>query len=229
MNQIKPYYNGVGFNNFPGLSAKIEHHYDMLFDSVVPFEITSRYIYEMGLKISFRDIFYYINLLYDNSPSSVIDVGCGECIWKNWFPNIIGFDPNQNQFSQQDFIDFFDKDFSKNHTRCYDSGMALNSIHFVPWDYIPTQIDLAMNIVKDKFLFTFNLEWFGNMPSKSHRELVEDLYGILENSQYNIFMFDYPVERNVDLHATKNWAFSNGDIRFILEHKLNCNNVSKTH
>ena len=153
---INYYTPGKPFTNFPDLDTRIKQHYDRLFDTVVDFDITPRYFYETGLKIGFRDVFYYIDQLYSNQSDSIIDVGCGECIWKKWFPNIIGFDPKPNEFTQQDFVDYFDADFSAGHTKYYDSGMALNSLHYIEWQDISKQIDLAMNIVKKHFLFTFN-------------------------------------------------------------------------
>ena len=160
---INEYYSGVKFKNFTNLDQQISEHYDRLYDTVVDFHVTPRYLYETGIKIGFRDIFYYIDMLYDNNPDDVIDVGCGECIWKRWFPRIIGFDPNTNEFSQQDFVDFFDEDFSNGHTKHYHNGMALNSVHFISWDDLEVQIDRAMNIVRERFLFTFNFNAMSNV------------------------------------------------------------------
>ena len=164
---VRPYSPETTFTNHPDLDFNIAQHYDRVFDTVIDFEISPRYFYESGLKIGFRDMFYYIDQLYNTGPTSVIDVGCGECIWKKWFPNIIGFDPNTNEFSQQDFVDFFDKDFSTGHAQQYACGMALNSLHFVDWNSIPNQLDLAMNIVRHQFLFTFNFNVIRNKPNKS--------------------------------------------------------------
>lgn len=215
------------FTNFPDLDSDILQHYDRVFDTVVDFEISPRYFYESGLKIGFRDVFYYIDQLYSSQPSSVIDVGCGECIWKKWFPNIIGFDPKTNEFSQQDFVDYFDADFSAGHSGCYDSGMALNSLHFIDWDYIPTQINLAMNIVKKQFLFTFNFNRIRNKPaahtllSRTRRNsfVESEFEKILKSLDYNIVLLDYPAQRGISVRALDNWAYMNGHARFMLSHK----------
>ena len=219
---ISSYTPGISFNNFPNLEADILKHYDRLFDTVIDIKISPRYFYESGLKIGFRDIFYYIDKLYDTQPTSVIDVGCGECIWKKWFPNIIGFDSTTNEFSAQDFVDFFDDDFSIGHTRSYDSGMALNSLHFINWDYIPTQIDLAMNIVKKQFLFTFNFNMITNKPTENLTELQLLFDNILKSSNYEIVLLDYPILRGVYIPVRgklNNWGNINGHVRFILSHK----------
>ena len=57
---INPYFPGIDFKHFPNLDADILKYYDRVYDTVIDFEITSRYFYESGLKIGFRDIFYYL-------------------------------------------------------------------------------------------------------------------------------------------------------------------------
>ena len=232
---INPYTPGTTFKNFPDLDSKLVKHYDRLYDTTIDFEISPRYCYETGLKIGFRDMYYYIDQLYNNQPNSIVDVGCGECVWKNWFPNIVGFDPNTNEFSKQDFVDFFDKDFSKGHTKHWDCGMAINSIHFIDWDNIPNQIDLAMNIVKDQFLFTFNFNMISNKPTSPTsnkptlptsnkptlpmEQLILLFDQMLSSSVYSIKLLDYPVLRGVSERQLNNWTQANGHVRFILSHK----------
>jgi hypothetical protein len=216
---INPYFPKTPLKNFPDLDADISKYYDRVYDTVVGFEISPRYFYESGLKIGFRDIFYYIDQLYNIQPTSVIDVGCGECTWKNWFPNIVGFDPNTNEFSQQDFVDFFDNDFSQGHAQHYDSGLALNSLHFINWDSISDQIDLAMNIVRRQFLFTFNFNVIRNKPTSTLPELIVRFDDILRSSKYKIELLDYPSLRGISEDALSNWSHMNGHVRFILSHK----------
>jgi hypothetical protein len=147
----------------------------------------------------------------------VIDVGCGECIWKNWFPNIIGFDPVTNEFSQQDFVDFFDQDFSKGHTECWHNGMAINSLHFIEWKNVEQQIHLAMNIVRSRFLFTFNFGRLYGVPALLPTDIIAAFYQKLKNTGYKINLFDAPLLRHIDAKKIENWAWTNGNVRFILE------------
>ena len=204
------------FKTFPDLDARMAKHYDRIYDTVCNFEISPRYFYETGLKIGFRDIFYYIELLYDNQPSSVIDVGCAECIWKRWFPNIVGFDPNTGDFSEADFIDFFDEDFSKGHHKKWDNGMGLNSLHFIDWANLEKQLNLALNIVNRRFLFTFNFKSMKNVPNKDMDTLVQEFHARLSKN-FKVIMFDSPLLRGVDNLQIENWAYVNGTVRFILE------------
>lgn len=216
---VNPYFSGVAFRNFPELDAKILVHYDRLYDTTVDFQVSPRYFYETGLTLGFRDIFYYIDYLYNNQPDSVIDVGCGECIWKNWFPNIVGFDPNTNEFSKQDFVDFFDEDFSLGHAKNWTCGMGLNSMHFIEWSGILKQIDLAMNIVKDQFLFTLNFNSIKNKPNVPLNKLIELFDQILHSSAYKIILLDYPSLRGTSEEKLNEWAYMNGHVRFILQHQ----------
>jgi hypothetical protein len=213
---MHPYTSDTRFKKFPNLDADLALYYDRVYDTVVGYEITPRYFYETGLKIGFRDMFYYIDTLYANDPQSVIDVGCGECTWKKWFPNIIGFDPGINEFSAQDFQDFFDEDFSKGHTEHWDNGMALNSIHFISWNNINRQLDLAMNIVKKRFLFTFNFGVMRDVPNLTMQQQVTEFYQKLLDSKYKLVLFDAPIFRGISQNKIKNFGYLNGTVRFIL-------------
>jgi hypothetical protein len=220
---VNPYTSGLNLKNFPTLYKELVTHYDYFYDTVPGDEfelITPRYLAEHGLKIGFKDIFYYINLLYDNNPKSVIDVGCGECIWKKWFPNIIGFDPAPSIWSTADFVDFFDEDFSQNYASSYDSGMALNSLHFINWDCIPKQIDLAMNLVNDRFLFTFNFNLIKVKPTDNIPKLILLFDDVLKSSNYQIELLDYPFLRGIANDGANFWPYAqvNGHVRFILSH-----------
>jgi len=215
---INPYYPGIPFTNFKNLDKEISQHYDRVYDTVVDYDTTPRFMYEF--RIGFRDIFYCIDRLYDNNPESVIDVGCGECIWKQWFPSIIGFDPTSFKDSHLDFIDYFDEHFSKNHTANYDCGMALNSLHFISWDGIPDQINLAMNTVQDRFLFTFNFSKLEDKPTENYGDLYINLTNILKSMNYDIKLLDYPELRGVPPQKINHYGYINGHARFMLAHKI---------
>lgn len=216
---LNEYREDSEFKNFPDLDIKLNSYYDRLHHTVdLNFRQTSpRYKLETGYKIGFRDIFYYIDMLYDGNTNTVIDVGCGECIWKKWFPNIIGFDPTPSEFSTADFVDYFDEDFSKGHYENWYSGMALNSLHFITWKDIEYQIKLAMNIVQKRFLFTFNPLAMKDVPFKTMSEQVKEFHSILTTLDYNIMMFDAPLLRGISEQDLNQWSAINGSIRFILE------------
>ena len=224
---INPYLPGASFKNFPKLDYLLNLYYDEIFEFIPATQynkITPRFKLESGLKFGFRDIFYYIDQLYDNNPQSIIDVGCGECIWKRWFPNIIGFDPTPSSYANHDFIDYFDEEFSSGHKDNYDSGMALNSIHFVSWDKIGKQIDLAMNMIKPngRFLFTFNFDCFDDntIPKREATSLatkIERMDSIIKSLPYQINLLDYPSLHGINEDQVNLYAGINGHVRIILE------------
>jgi hypothetical protein len=226
---IDPYSIRKPFRNFKNLDSELNQYYDVIVELVPNNDIkkiTPRYQFEHGFKIGFRDIFYYIDRLYDKNPSSVIDVGCGECVWKKWFPNIIGFDPTPSVYSDYDFIDYFDQDFCQGHKENWDCGMALNSIHFVPWTSISDRIDMAMSLIKDggRFLFTFNFQMLDEhtegsvFPKNSSiMEKINFMDNAISSTGFKIIMVDYPYLQGFDEQSIKHYGYINGTVRFILE------------
>ena len=210
--------------NFPELDSKIAKYYDLIVDDIseATFAMTPRYRYENGLKIGLRDIFYYINMLYDHSPKSVIDIGCGENIWKKWFPNIIGFDPNPSAYASPDFIASLNEDFSKHHYEEWECGIALNSIHFVSWHDIGNQIKLAMNLIKDRLLVTVNFNMLDSftqdtaITTLSRLDKIELFTDILHKLGYTIIMLDYPSLRASDKTQYLEYDRISGSVRVIL-------------
>lgn len=232
MNLINPYTKDSNFTNFPELDIRIRDYYDIVNDHHAEISaeyraVSPRYRYEGGIKVGFRDIFYYIDLLYNNNPQTIIDVGCGECIFKNWFPNIIGFDPAPSNFSRADFVDYFDKDFAEGHVETYDGAMALNSIHFVPWTELQNQIALAMKIIKKKsrFLFTFNFDVLDNYSNSSCEianasldQKFDYFSNMLDDINYEKIVIDSPIHKGMSSKELETFmAFVNGTVRIILE------------
>ena len=214
---INPYSADIKFKNFPNLDNDIRHHYDLLFDTIIEntgeINLTPRAYYES--KIGFRDIFYYIDFLYTSNPENTIDVGCGECIWKKWFPDIVGFDVHRKN-DNCDFIDYFDEDFRGYHIEEWTNGMALNSIHFIDWSEIVKQIDSAMDIVQKSFLFTFNFNMMSNVPDMPMENQIVEFKKILLDTGYKILLFDAPILRGLDEEKFVPFSNINGTVRFIL-------------
>lgn len=221
---IHPYYPGIKFQKFLDLDERINNYYDKIYDTTVDFHLTPRYVLESGIKVGFRDIFYYIDSLYDDNTTSLVDVGCGQCTWKKWFPNIICFDQWEDRLSDKvnspiDFQAVFNDEFSLTHTDNYYSGMALNSIHFINWQDIEHRIESAMNIVKNKFLFTFNFSVLSNVPDVSIEEQVELFFIKISKLNYNIDLFDSPALRGYADNMALQYSSINGTVRFILSKK----------
>lgn len=222
---IEPYFPGRSLKNFPDLYKDLESHFDLLFDQVLDqrwFELTPRYRVSGGLKIAFRDIFYYIDRLYDHAPRSVIDVGCGENTFTRWFPNIVGLEPDPSSWSKADIVARFDSDWSQNHANHYDCGMAINSLHFCDWQDIGSQIHLAMNIVKDRFLFTMNFDRVENCPTAESLDLAQQLRHQLATLPYDLVLFDHLIKSQASYLSQKKdhpFYYLNGTVRFMLQKK----------
>jgi SAM-dependent methyltransferase len=72
--------------------------------------------------------FYYIEMLLDTNPKVILDVGCGDNVFKKYIPQIVGLDPMS---ANADIHERFDDKFVEQHTGKYDCAMALQSIHHV--------------------------------------------------------------------------------------------------
>ena len=229
---IRPYYEEVQFKNFPNLDQDLIKHFDYIYHSYFPFPYSPRFLYSSGIKFTIRDIYYYIDLLYDNNPTSVIDIGCGECMWKEWFPNITGVDYHMNPWSRVDIVAEVDRPWLRDHYKNYDCGMALNSYwQEHTWQELPDVLHEMMGMVNDRFLFTGPLPRIKNRPGahlsteENHESLVEHFTDLLNSLGYNIVLLDYPSHRGVPdwkvpWHDTTPFMSPpHGNARFILEHK----------
>ena len=76
-------------------------------------------------KIFHANTLFYLQKIFENNPRAVLDIGCGQNLWKQFWPQITGIDADARQTSA-DKIDFFDDDFvASNHAK-YDGAIAIN-------------------------------------------------------------------------------------------------------
>ena len=92
-------------------------------------------------------VFYYLNYLTSQSPKSVIDVGCGDNLFKDIIPNLYGVDPNGTQCDENDSFDT-EGEFSRKHYQKFDAAMSINALHFTSLVNFSSQIELFANIIK---------------------------------------------------------------------------------
>lgn len=225
MKIINEYTSDKQIKNFPELENKIKEYYDLVISDLSNPIMTPRGIFEH--RIAFKDIFYYIDFLYENNPQSVIDVGCGDNLFKKWFPNITGADvKNWTTFVEPDII--IDENFYRINKEKFDCGLALNSYHFHGFSNSLRNIENAMELIKTngRFLFTINYEAFPNFRNgydekksqtsdllKRYLSYDEKIYDYFESSKYKIILFDPIVTRGYEI----NQNYINGNTRFILE------------
>jgi len=72
--------------------------------------------------------FYYIGMLLETNPKVILDVGCGDNIFKKYIPQIVGLDP---MCEEADICEKFNDEFVAKHQGEYDCAMAVQSIHHV--------------------------------------------------------------------------------------------------
>lgn len=75
--------------------------------------------------------FYYLQLLLENNPKEIYDLGCGANLFKKYIPNIIGID-NGKSYTNADIMDEVDETFVKNHQNFFQSVFSINALHFRP-------------------------------------------------------------------------------------------------
>jgi len=89
--------------------------------------------------------FYYLGFIMREHPTTVADIGCGENVFKAFYPQIVGYDPF---IPSADHEAYFDDDFASANRRAFDSAFACNSIHFSSMGEFPRMLDLLASTVK---------------------------------------------------------------------------------
>ena len=190
--------------------SEMEKYYDIMADIHIDNLAPRIYI---DNRIMFKDIVYYISILYKNNPGIIADIGAGACVWDQWFDNIFSFEPKPGDFSlEPDSRESFNNDFILKYNKSFDCGMAINSLHFIPYSEISQRIDDAMSVVKDRFLMTFNLKMLAKFSDieYDYESGLKRLLDILHKTEYNILMLDFVESESV--------AGINGHVRIIYEH-----------
>jgi hypothetical protein len=89
--------------------------------------------------------FYYLKFIMDASPGTVADIGCGENVFKMFYPQIIGYDPF---IPAADHMAHFDREFVDCNRRGFDSAFACNSTHFSGLDGFLLSLEMLASIVR---------------------------------------------------------------------------------
>lgn len=145
-------------------------------------------VYEFGRR--FLDMYnildstpyYYIKYLLDINPPKILDIGCGDNIFKKSFPDlIIGMDSgenyiNNNKLDHIDLIAKFDQKFVEENAGSYQAIMSINGIHFAPIDTISQRLCWVKQLLKKsgRAFVSFNIEtWL----MFTNRQKIENLFG----------------------------------------------------
>ena len=149
--------------------------------------------------------FYYINMLLENNPTEIYDMGCGWNIFKKYIPNIIGIgaeDPSGPWFFG-DIHDFVDDDYVAGHQNFFEAVFAICSIHFFPLREIRQRVlDFASMVKPDgKGYLAINLQRLLDRDPEKFAELgtpsCVDQYirSELDNMPFDYEVFDLDVSR----------------------------------
>ena len=78
--------------------------------------------------------FEYLDILFENNPEHVADLGCGINQFKRYYPNIVGYDQVESPWSylcKPDIVcDVLSDDFITKHHHAFDCAFSINCWHF---------------------------------------------------------------------------------------------------
>jgi len=146
---------------------------------------------------------YYIKYLLEISPNTILDIGCGENIFKKIYPNIVGMDSDSK--AKSDLFDHFDQDFVNGHVNVFDAVITINTVHFTAVTDIQQQLKWIHQILKPggRAFVSTNLEtWLMHTSKDCVLDLfpgVPDFYAVLNyvhqqavDTGLNFLVMDYP-------------------------------------
>jgi SAM-dependent methyltransferase len=153
-------------------------------------------------------VFYYIEHLLEKNPVSVIDVGCGENLFKHVIDGLYGIDP---LFAQADEQIEFDSVWATEHNNKFDAAMAINSLHFNHLAQFETYIKDFAKIIKPggRGFITFNLPRLIKKDTITFDQAVMHCDKVIRDLDLNWIIVDQNYH-NLECKA-------NGNIRLVFE------------
>jgi len=168
--------------------------------------------------------YYYIKFLLEQHPKIILDLGCGENIFKTFIPGIVGMD--SHDLSNYDIKDFFDEDYTCGHQQAFDAIISINSIHFAPVTEITQRLKWVASMIRPGnrgFVATSLETWlmytdaatikklFGEFPD--YDLVIEYVNHQIINTGLDFIVVDWPI-----LHVTNQSGIRdtlNGNIRLV--------------
>ena len=172
--------------------------------------------------------YYYIKYLLDTNPKNIIDIGCGDNVFKKSFPTLItGLDNNPECCMRApDILENFDKNFVQTNQQCYDGVISINCIHFSPIHTIAERLGWVAQLLTpgSRAFVSFNIEtWlmftrkseinsiFGKIPQ--WEAVVNYINDQIISTKLNFLVVDWPILQISD-HSTIRDDY-NGNIRLV--------------
>jgi SAM-dependent methyltransferase len=162
----------------------------------------------LRLNAASMSVFYYIERLLEKNPVSVIDVGCGENLFKHVIDGLYGIDPI---FPQADEQIEFDSVWATEHNNKFDAAMAINSLHFNHLDQFETYIKDFAKIIKPggRGFITFNLPRLMKKDTITFDQAVMHCDKVIRGLDLNYIIVD---QNYHDIECK-----ANGNIRLVFE------------
>ena len=166
-------------------------------------------------KIANMRSFYYINYLYELSPSIVYDIGCGVNWFKQWYPNIHGIGEERSVD-----LNFGDEQGKWDHNLInklnnVQAMFAINSLHFRHVDNLLKVIEQVISVLanKGRAYLAFNTAVIIE-ESKVPNLTTEHLIKYLRHKLYKIEGVRWLV---VDMDDSFDYGGMDGNINLVLE------------
>ena len=169
--------------------------------------------------------YYYIDYLLEKNPKTIVDIGCGENVFKDYL-NIIGIDSDES--SNYDIFDNVDEDYAKQHKNMYDAIITINTIHFEPITEIFNRINLIKSMLASggRAFVSFNVEtWLMH----TNNDIIKQIFGKelsldevllyihkqIKNCNLNLLVYDWPILKISEESSIRDDL--NGNVRIVFE------------
>lgn len=149
--------------------------------------------------------FYYLQMLLEKNPKTILDVGSAGNYFKKYIPQIIGLEPDPRFAEVTDIVGSYDSDFVNANLQKYDCAMTIGAIHAVSLTQLQETLYEFGKVIKPggRGYFAVNLRRsmqytelheYAELFDLSRRQTMLDLYNVVknifENIQYKIIALD---------------------------------------
>lgn len=193
-------------------------------DRFVPFhsdyEGLSHRVGDLRRGIMYYSGFVYLQLLLETNPTTIADIGCGANFYKQYYPNIIGFDATP----EADSPEMFKPVFVDKHLNEFDCAFSICSLHFIPLQKLTERIVEFSKIIKPggRGFISFNLQRMierSDFKLDTPAEYARYIDNCVKALPLDIIVYDNVIEQSAlrnkqywyDVHKGADWPEKLGD------------------
>jgi len=169
-----------------------QHVYESIQEYDDGFLSTPRRTYAADNSIFYYGTFYYLQMLLEKNPQTILDVGSGGNYFKKYIPQIISMEPNKRFADVTDIKEIYDSDFVNANLQKYDCAMTIGAIHGVSLAKLADTLYEFGTVIKPggRGYFAVNLRRsmqhtelheFAQLFDLSRRQTRIDLYNVVKN------------------------------------------------